>query len=114
MTIPFGWYPCEEDQSVKPHSISNNSTEHLDDAPELTEADSIRAMYKVARQTVNKADWQQSARTSLRKQRISELAALATRPDDIDLSDMPETQASDWHGATRGKFYRPIKQQVTV
>jgi uncharacterized protein (DUF4415 family) len=56
---------------VKQHSISNNSTEHLDDAPELTEADLSRAMYKVAGQTVNKSDWQQSARASLRKQRIS-------------------------------------------
>ncbi len=44
-----------------------------------------------------------------------ELAALATRSDDdIDFSDLPATQAQDWSGAVRGKFYRPLKQQLTV
>jgi len=44
-----------------------------------------------------------------------ELAALAVKPEtDIDFSDLPATQASDWQGAVRGKFYRPIKQQLTV
>ena len=53
--------------------------------------------------------------SKLSEQSRLELAALAARPDaSLDLSDIPETQASDWHGATRGKFYRPIKQQVTV
>ena len=53
--------------------------------------------------------------SKLSEQSRQELASLAARPDaSLDLSDIPETQASDWHGATRGKFYRPIKQQVTV
>ena len=26
----------------------------------------------------------------------------------------PPTTEQDWHGAVRGKFYRPIKQQLTV
>lgn len=44
-----------------------------------------------------------------------ELAALAAkREDEIDLSDLPATTEQDWHGAARGKFYRPIKQQLTV
>lgn len=44
-----------------------------------------------------------------------ELAALAARPEsDIDFSDLPATTAGDWKGAVRGKFYRPIKQQLTV
>jgi len=44
-----------------------------------------------------------------------ELAALAALPDeDIDFSDLPPTQASDWAQAERGKFYRPVKQQLTV
>ena len=44
-----------------------------------------------------------------------ELAALALRQDaEIDFSDIPETTAADWKGAERGRFYRPIKQQVTV
>ncbi|MES2264192.1 MAG: BrnA antitoxin family protein [Pseudomonadota bacterium] len=44
-----------------------------------------------------------------------ELAALAAKPEnEIDFSDIPATTEQDWHGATRGKFYRPIKQQLTV
>lgn len=44
-----------------------------------------------------------------------ELAALAALPEsDIDFSDLPPLQTQDWMGAERGKFYRPIKQQLTV
>jgi len=44
-----------------------------------------------------------------------ELAALAAKPEnEIDFSDLPPTTEQDWHGAVRGKFYRPIKQQLTV
>ena len=44
-----------------------------------------------------------------------ELAALATQPDrTIDFSDIPATTADDWQAAVRGKFYRPVKQQLTV
>ncbi len=44
-----------------------------------------------------------------------ELAALAALPEtEVDFSDIPATSTSDWQGATRGKFYRPIKQQLTV
>ena len=32
--------------------------------------------------------------------------------EDIDLSDIPEI--TDWSGAVRGKFYRPVKQQITL
>ena len=48
---------------------------------------------------------------SLRK----ELAALSAMPEsEVDFSDIPATGTSDWQGAIRGKFYRPIKQQLTV
>ena len=44
-----------------------------------------------------------------------ELAALAAKPEsEIDFSDLPATTEQDWRGAVRGKFYRPIKQQLTV
>jgi uncharacterized protein (DUF4415 family) len=44
---------------------------------------------------------------------IAELDALAAMPDDtIDLSDMPEV--TDFTGWVRGKFYRPVKKQVTL
>ncbi|HEY0311256.1 MAG TPA: BrnA antitoxin family protein [Allosphingosinicella sp.] len=42
-----------------------------------------------------------------------EAARLAAMPDeDIDFSDAPEV--ADWSGAERGKFYRPVKQQLTL
>lgn len=42
-----------------------------------------------------------------------ELAALAKMPDSaIDTSDIPEI--TDWSKAQVGKFYRPIKQPVTI
>ena len=44
-----------------------------------------------------------------------ELAALAAKPESqIDFSDLPATTDHDWRGAVRGKFYRPVKQQLTV
>jgi uncharacterized protein (DUF4415 family) len=36
----------------------------------------------------------------------------AMKESDIDLSDIPEQ--SDWKGAKRGVFYKPIKQQLTL
>ncbi len=44
---------------------------------------------------------------------LAESERLAAMPDDtIDLSDMPEV--TDWTGWVRGKFYRPVKKQVTL
>ena len=44
-----------------------------------------------------------------------ELLALAKRPEsEIDYSDIPATARKEWAGAVRGKFYRPIKRQLTV
>jgi uncharacterized protein (DUF4415 family) len=43
----------------------------------------------------------------------AQLEAIAAMPDDtIDLSDMPEV--NDFTGWVRGKFYRPVKRQVTL
>ena len=43
------------------------------------------------------------------------LRALADRPDsEIDLSDMPEWTPADFANAERGKFYRPLKAQITA
>ncbi|MBX9897216.1 MAG: BrnA antitoxin family protein [Qipengyuania sp.] len=41
---------------------------------------------------------------------LEEIAKM--RDEDIDLSDMPEV--TDWSNAVRGKFYRPVKQQLTL
>jgi uncharacterized protein (DUF4415 family) len=36
-------------------------------------------------------------------------------PDDqIDTSDIPELPASVWQNAIRGRFYRPVKQAVSL
>jgi uncharacterized protein (DUF4415 family) len=44
-----------------------------------------------------------------------ELAAVAALPDDqIDTSDIPELPLSAWKDAVRGKFYRPVKQAVSI
>jgi uncharacterized protein (DUF4415 family) len=44
-----------------------------------------------------------------------ELVALAAKPEsEIDFSDIPATTKEDWRGAMRGKFYRPVKKQLTV
>jgi uncharacterized protein (DUF4415 family) len=51
----------------------------------------------------------------LTEQRRRELAALAERPDsEIDLSEMPEWTEEMFAKAVRGKFYRPVKSQLTV
>jgi uncharacterized protein (DUF4415 family) len=34
------------------------------------------------------------------------------KDEDIDLSDLPEI--TDWSNAVRGKFYRPVKQSLTI
>jgi uncharacterized protein (DUF4415 family) len=42
-----------------------------------------------------------------------DLAALAAMPDEaIDTSDAP--QIGDWSAGQRGRFYRPVKQVVTM
>jgi uncharacterized protein (DUF4415 family) len=44
-----------------------------------------------------------------------ELAALAALPDDqIDTSDLPELPPGAWKDAVRGRFYRPVKQAVSM
>ncbi|NJD90994.1 MAG: BrnA antitoxin family protein [Geobacter sp.] len=47
------------------------------------------------------------------KEQMAELQALSEMPEElIDLSDIPEI--ADWSGAAVGKFYRPVKEAVTV
>lgn len=64
---------------------------------------------------MNMVRYKQSELPTLTEQRKAKLQALANLPDDsIDFSDIPETTVEDWKGAERGKFYRPVKQQLTV
>ena len=51
----------------------------------------------------------------LTEAQIAGLKALAARPDsEIDLSDAPELTAEQWKRGVRGRFYRPVKQQITA
>lgn len=44
-----------------------------------------------------------------------DLAALAALPDgQIDTSDIPELPLRAWKDAVRGRFYRPVKQAVSL
>lgn len=48
-------------------------------------------------------------------ERRAQLKALADRPDsEIDLSDIPELTNEQLKNAVRGRFYRPVKKQVTA
>jgi uncharacterized protein (DUF4415 family) len=38
----------------------------------------------------------------------------AIRDHEIDTSDIPELPASAWKNAIRGRFYRPVKQAVSL
>jgi uncharacterized protein (DUF4415 family) len=41
--------------------------------------------------------------------------ALAARPNtEIDTTEIPEWSPAQWKTAVRGKFYRPIKKQITA
>jgi uncharacterized protein (DUF4415 family) len=52
-------------------------------------------------------------RARLSAKSLRELEALAAMAEeDIDTSDIPEV--TDWSGAKRGLFYRPVKQQLTL
>jgi uncharacterized protein (DUF4415 family) len=43
----------------------------------------------------------------------AEIAKLAALPDrDIDFDDIPEI--SDWSGVVRGRFFRPVKQAISL
>src|ERR1035437_2930009 len=52
---------------------------------------------------------------SLTSRQKRELAALAALPDDrIDTSDIRELPPGAWKNAVRGRFYRPVKQAVSM
>ncbi len=49
----------------------------------------------------------------LTKEQLKELKVLQEMPDEeIDYSDIPPV--TDWSGAVVGKFYRPVKEAVTI
>ena len=52
------------------------------------------------------------ALTPKQKKELSALAA--TSDDQIDTSDIPELPPAAWKDAVRGRFYRPVKQAVSM
>ena len=50
--------------------------------------------------------------TPLSDKQLGQLKALEGRP--IDTSDIPELTAEDFKRGVRGKFYRPVKQSVSL
>jgi uncharacterized protein (DUF4415 family) len=57
----------------------------------------------------------QARRQSLTPRQRKELASLAALPDaQIDTSDIPELPPGAWKDAIRGRFYRPVKQAVSL
>jgi len=50
--------------------------------------------------------------TDAQREHLAQLAAL---PDEsIDTSDIPELTDEAWGAGVRGRFYRPVKQQITA
>ena len=50
--------------------------------------------------------------TPLTAEQVAQLKALEGRS--IDTSDIPELPPEAWKNAVRGKFYRPLKQAVSL
>ena len=56
-----------------------------------------------------------TSKRALTSKQNRELTALAALPDgQIDTSDIPELPARAWKEAVRGRFYRPVKQAVSM
>lgn len=51
-----------------------------------------------------------ATKTDRSKRELENLAAMSD--DGIDTSDIPERR--DWSGAETGKFYKPVKKQITL
>jgi uncharacterized protein (DUF4415 family) len=50
--------------------------------------------------------------TAKQKRELSQLSALTEEA--IDTSDIPELPPGAWKSAVRGRFYRPLKQAVSM
>jgi uncharacterized protein (DUF4415 family) len=50
--------------------------------------------------------------TAKQKKELSALAAMSD--DEIDTSDIPELPPDAWKNAIRGRFYRPVKQAISM
>ncbi len=72
---------------------------------------------KVKNRTAKNGKQRRISRSDLTSAQRRELATLAALPDEqIDTSDIPELPPSAWQmpEAIRGRFYRPVKQAVSL
>src|SRR5437870_6840049 len=82
---------------------------------ELSQREGRRGASGVSmRKETKKASNQPSTRSLTAKQK-RELAHLTSvRDDQIDTSEIPELPPAAWKNAVRGRFYRPVKQAVSM
>jgi len=67
------------------------------------------------RKATNNGKGKRASGQGLTTRQKRELASLAALPDErIDTSDVPELPPGAWKNAVRGRFYRPIKQAVSM
>ena len=61
------------------------------------------------------SDFDPARPAPLTRKQKAELKALAALPDEaIDTSDIAPLSEEFWKTAVRGRFYRPVKQQLTL
>jgi uncharacterized protein (DUF4415 family) len=92
------------------HTVSDSPRE---DGEETVRIISARKQPRASGEHMKRTAKDRPTERPLTKREWSELAALALRSDDaVDVSEAPEVQ--DWSQAVVGRFYRPVKQPVTL
>jgi uncharacterized protein (DUF4415 family) len=72
-------------------------------------------MRKATKQISKYVKVKRTSGNGLTSRQKKELAALAALPDDqIDTSGIPELPPEAWKDADRGRFYRPVKQPISM
>jgi uncharacterized DUF497 family protein/uncharacterized protein (DUF4415 family) len=106
------WSPTHWTRSKTPSASSQRERRHGRNGGSILGATSrTRTNRKMKREVRIK----RIAGRALTPRQKRELAARAALPDDkIDTSDIPELPLSAWKDAVRGKFYRPVKQAVSM
>ncbi|MFN2258279.1 MAG: BrnA antitoxin family protein [Parasphingopyxis sp.] len=90
-------------------SISTGATSNLGLDPDTAEKFHDRTLPAEGAGTAH------SCSMKVTEEQREELARLAALSDeDIDYPDIPATSEDAWSNAVRGKFYRPVKKQVTL
>jgi uncharacterized protein (DUF4415 family) len=72
-------------------------------------------MRKASKQTGKYVKVKRTSGNGITAKQKKELAALAALPDhQIDTSDIRELPLEAWKDAVRGRFYRPVKQPISM